>query len=106
MTHAEAQALLAECRSKIDALDHQLRELLNRRAAIVADVARAKEALAMPVHEAAREEQVVSTVIAGNPGPLSDQAFRHIFEIIMREMRMIQQRYLDQRADQREGKAE
>ena len=97
MTQAEAQALLADCRRKIDALDVELRDLLNRRAGIVDDVVRAKEALAMPVYEAAREADVVRKVIAGNPGPLSDEAFRHIFETIMREMRMIQQVYLDQR---------
>jgi len=97
MTQAEAQGLLAECRRKIDALDLELRELLNRRAGIVDDVVRAKEALAMPVYEASREEDVVRKVTTGNPGPLSDQAFRHIFETIMREMRMIQQVYLDQR---------
>ncbi len=97
MTQAEAQALLAECRRKIDAMDLELRELLNRRAGIVDDVVRAKEALAMPVYEASREEDVVRKVTNGNPGPLSDEAFRHIFETIMREMRMIQQVYLDQR---------
>ena len=102
MTQAEAQELLAQCRRKIDALDLELRELLNRRAGIVDDVVRAKEALAMPVYEAAREEDVVRKVTHGNPGPLSDEAFRHIFETIMREMRMIQQVYLDQRR----GKAE
>src|SRR5579863_2312738 len=102
MTQAEARELLAECRRKIDALDLELRELLNRRAGIVDDVVRAKEALTMPVYEAAREDDVVRKVTSGNPGPLSDEAFRHIFETIMREMRMIQQVYLDQRR----GKAE
>jgi chorismate mutase len=102
MTQADAQGLLAECRRRIDALDLELRDLLNRRAGIVDDVVRAKEALAMPVYEAAREEDVVRKVIAGNPGPLSDQAFRHIFESIMREMRLIQEVYLNRR----QGKAE
>jgi len=102
MTQADAQGLLAECRRRIDALDLELRDLLNRLAGIVDDVVRAKEALAMPVYEAAREEDVVRKVIAGNPGPLSDQAFRHIFESIMREMRLIQEVYLNRR----QGKAE
>ena len=102
MKQAEAEALLAECRRKIDAIDVQLRDLLNRRATIVDDVVRAKEALAMPVYEAAREEEVVRKATTGNAGPLSDQAFRHIFETIMREMRMIQQVYLDRQ----QGKAE
>jgi chorismate mutase len=56
----------------------------------------------MPVYEAAREEDVVRKVIAGNPGPLSDLAFRHIFESIMREMRLIQEVYLNRR----QGKTE
>jgi chorismate mutase len=102
MKQAEAEELLAVCRRKIDALDLELRDLLNRRARIVDDVVRAKETLTMPVYEAAREEDVVRKVIAGNPGPLSDQAFRHIFESIMREMRLIQQVYLDRR----QGKTE
>ena len=97
MTQAEAQALLADCRRKIDAIDVELRDLLNRRAGIVDDVVRAKEALAMPVYEAAREEEVVRKAITGNPGPLGNQALQHIFETIMQEMRMIQQVYLDQR---------
>ena len=97
MTTPEAQSLLAACRRKIDAIDVELRDLLNRRAGIVDAVVRAKEALGMPVYEAAREEEVVRKATTGNPGPLSDQAFRHIFEAIMREMRMIQQVYLDRR---------
>jgi chorismate mutase len=97
MTQAEAQALLADCRRKIDAIDVEMRDLLNRRARIVDDVVRAKEALGMPVYEAVREAEVLRKATTGNPGPLSDDAFRHIFEAIMQEMRMIQQVYLDRR---------
>jgi chorismate mutase len=102
MKQAEAEELLAQSRRRIDALDLELRDLLNRRAGIVDDVVRAKEALAMPVYEAAREEDVVRKVIASNPGPLSDQAFRHIFESIMREMRLLQQLYLDRAQEKAE----
>jgi chorismate mutase/prephenate dehydratase len=97
MTQSEALALLADCRRKIDAIDVELRDLLNRRARIVEDVVRAKETLAMPVYEAAREEEVLRKATTCNTGPLSDQAFRHIFETIMQEMRAIQQVYLDGR---------
>jgi chorismate mutase len=97
MTQSEAQALLADCRRKIDAIDIQLRDMLNRRAEIVDDVVRAKETLAMPVYEAAREEEVLRKAATGNRGPLSNQALRNIFEAIMQEMRMIQQVYLDRR---------
>ena len=100
MTGAEAEALLAECRRAIDTLDGQLRDLLNRRAAIVDGVVRAKEVLAIPVHEPKREEEVMRRAANGNPGPLSDEALRHIFETIMREMRLIQQIYMDRQREQ------
>ena len=95
MTAAEAEWLLAECRRKIDVIDLQLRDLLNQRAGIVDDVVRAKEALAIPIYEPNREEDVIRKAASGNPGPLGDEAFRHIFEVVMREMRQIQQVYLD-----------
>ena len=95
MTQAEAEWSLAECRRKIDALDVQLRDLLNQRARIVDDVVRAKEALGVPVYEPKREAEVIRKATSANPGPLSDDAFRHIFEAIMQEMRQIQQVYLD-----------
>jgi chorismate mutase len=98
MTGPEAEALLAECRRKIDAIDSQLRDLLNQRAAIVDGVVRAKETLAIPILEPKREEEVIRRATDGNPGPLGDEAFRHIFEVIMREMRQIQQLYLDRQA--------
>lgn len=95
MTQAEAEWSLAECRRKIDGIDGQLRDLLNQRAGIVEDVVRAKEVLGMPVYEPKREADVVRKATSGNPGPLSEEAFRHIFEAIMQEMRQIQQVYLD-----------
>jgi chorismate mutase-like protein len=103
ITPAEAEALLTECRQKIDAIDAQLRELLNRRAGIVEGVVRAKQALQMPIYEPKREETVVRRVTDANPGPLSDEAFRHIFEIIMAEMRVMQQVYLDRQEEFAKG---
>ena len=48
MNKDEALRLLAESRAKIDELDRQLVELLNRRTRIVEDIGRAKEAPASP----------------------------------------------------------
>ncbi len=95
MTQAEAEWLLAECRRKIDALDLQLRELLNARATVVEDVVRSKHALGVPILAARRQQEVMQKVAAGNPGPLPDAALQHIFEVIMQEMRELQQIYLD-----------
>lgn len=95
MTQAEAEWLLAECRRKIDALDVQLRDLLNQRAEVVGDVVRAKQILSMPVLEVTREEEVVHRAVAGNTGPLSAEAITQIFQAIMKEMRELQHMYLE-----------
>jgi chorismate mutase/prephenate dehydratase len=87
MTEAEAEWLLAECRRKIDLLDFELREVLNRRAEIARDVARAKRVLGRAVYDPQREEQVLRRVVAANPGPLSAEAIERIFKTIIRETR-------------------
>jgi chorismate mutase-like protein len=87
MTEAEAEWLLAECRRKIDQLDFELREVLNRRAEIARDVVRAKRVLGRPVYDPQREEQVLRRVMAANPGPLSAEAVERIFKSIIRETR-------------------
>ena len=75
MTGPEAEALLAECRRKIDAIDRQLRDLLNQRAEIVDGVVRAKETLGMPVHEPKREEEVLRRVTNDNPVIRSNETY-------------------------------
>jgi len=97
MNKTEADWTLAECRRKIDGIDLELRDLLNRRAAIVEDVVRAKEALGMPIYEPKREQDVVRRVAEGNPGPLPSDAFQRIFEAIMTEMRQLQSVYLERK---------
>jgi chorismate mutase len=87
MTEAEAARLLAECRGKIDRLDIELREMLNRRADIARDVVRAKRILGQAVYVPQREEQVLRRVAAANPGPLSADAIERIFQAIIRETR-------------------
>lgn len=87
MTEAEAEWLLAECRRKIDQLDFELREMLNRRAGIARDVVRAKRVLSLPVYQPQREEQVLRRLTAANPGPLSAEAIERIFQAIIRETR-------------------
>ncbi|MEQ1949003.1 MAG: chorismate mutase [Bryobacteraceae bacterium] len=90
MTKAEAEQLLADSRKRIDELDLQLRDLLNRRTKIVEDVLRAKDALHMQVYEAGREEAVLNKITEGNPGPLDDASFRRLFGTLMQVMREFQ----------------
>jgi chorismate mutase len=90
MTQAEAEWLLAECRRKIDAIDLQLRDLLNRRAEVAEEIVRAKVALGMPVRHPQREREVLQKVTGENPGPLTEERLRRIFEVIIQEIRDLQ----------------
>ena len=81
---------LAECRRKIDVLDMRLLELLNERTRVVEEIGRIKQHLALPIYEPKREEQVFQNVTTHNPGPLSAEAVKRVFERIIDEMRNIQ----------------
>ncbi|MEO5922764.1 MAG: chorismate mutase [Bryobacteraceae bacterium] len=99
MTPEEAQRLLADNRAKIDSLDRKIVDLLNERTKMVEDIGRAKTALATPVLEPRREENVFRNVTTHNRGPIPDDALRRIYENIMMEMRALQgmQREPDQK---------
>jgi chorismate mutase len=90
MTKDEAVRLLKESRAKIDDLDRQLVELLNRRTRIVEEIGRTKEASGLPIYEPNREEDVFRNVFSHNQGPLSTEALRGIYERIIDEMRSLQ----------------
>lgn len=90
MTPEEARRLLAECRGKIDAIDSQVVDLLNRRTQIVEDIGRAKEVAGLPIYEPKREDDVYRNILAHNSGPLSADALRRIYERVIDEMRSLQ----------------
>lgn len=81
---------LDHCRLRIDALDLELLELLNRRTSVVEEIGRIKEKLALDIYEPKREEQVFANVLGHNKGPLPPDAVKRIFERIIDEMRTIQ----------------
>ena len=90
MNKDEGVRLLADCRSRIDDIDRQLVELLNRRTQIVEQIGQAKEAAGLPIYEPNREEDVFRNVFSHNQGPLSKEALRGIYERIIDEMRSLQ----------------
>jgi chorismate mutase len=99
MTKDEALRLLKESRVKIDDIDRQLVELLNRRTKIVEDIGSAKEAAGLPIYEPNREEDVFRNVFGHNQGPLSCDALRGIYERIIDEMRSLQKMRLAKKGD-------
>jgi chorismate mutase-like protein len=82
---------LTDCRKQIDAVDVKLVELLNERTQIVHEIGRIKRQFAMPIYEPKREDQVFENITSHNPGPLTGDALKRIFERIIDEMRTIQQ---------------
>jgi chorismate mutase-like protein len=83
---------LADCRRQIDQLDLKLVQLLNERTEIVHEIGRIKRQFSLPVYEPKREDQVFQNVTSNNPGPLTAEALKRIFERIIDEMRTIQQK--------------
>jgi len=83
---------LADCRRRIDQVDIKIVELLNERTEIVHEIGRIKRQLSMPIYEPKREDQVFQNVTTNNPGPLTPEALKRIFERIIDEMRTIQQK--------------
>lgn len=81
---------LSECRRKIDAVDQKILALLNERTRIVEEIGAIKQQLAMPIYEPKREDDVFRNVTMNNPGPLSAEAVKRVFERIVDEMRTVQ----------------
>lgn len=81
---------LGECRKLIDDVDLRLLALLNERTRIVEEIGRIKRALALPIYEPRREDQVFSNVLDNNPGPMPADSVKRVFERIIDEMRTIQ----------------
>ena len=90
MTKEEARARLEEFRVSIDAVDRRIVDLLNERTRVVEEIGRVKRHSDLPIYEPKREEQVFANITGHNPGPLTPEAVRRIFERIIDEMRTIQ----------------
>ena len=78
-----SQPDLATCRERIDAIDEQLVELLNQRAAIARDVGRAKATDGGAIFVPHREQEVLARITALNAGPLPDSCLQAIWREIM-----------------------
>lgn len=79
---------LADLRTRIDAIDAQLLELLNQRAAIAQEVGRRKNG---QVYRAEREAQVVARIRQLNAGPLGNDAAVFLFREIMSACRALEE---------------
>jgi chorismate mutase/prephenate dehydratase len=99
MTREEVLEQLYQWRSRIDAVDVQLVELLNQRTGFVEHIGRLKQHASLPVYEPKREDEVFQNITDNNSGPLPDEALRRIFERIIDEMRTVQRDRMQARED-------
>ncbi|HXD91341.1 MAG TPA: prephenate dehydratase [Candidatus Binataceae bacterium] len=74
---------LDQLRARIDAINVALVDLLSERATIAQAIGRLKQADEAPIHQPARERQVLERVFAHNPGPLSGDHLQRIFTEII-----------------------
>ena len=81
---------IEDWRSKIDALDRRLVELLQERAKCAIEVGKIKNVRNMEVFDPERERQIIHMVLQENKGPLDDDALRRIFERVIDECRRIE----------------
>jgi len=81
-----------DIRRRIDELDGQLLELLNRRAESVREIGQLKEQNGAVVFDPARERQIFDRLSALNGGPLSDEAIAEIFGAVFAVHRLLEKR--------------
>lgn len=89
-SNSDAQARIAEIRSRIDEIDCQLVKLLNERAQCSLDIRGLKPAAQWGLYDPKREEEIFTNIAKCNEGPLFADDLREIYEAILhvaKEMR-------------------
>ncbi len=77
-------------REQIDEIDQKLVQLLNERSSLANNIGHIKQQLGLPIYMPAREKQILKNVMRMNPGPLSAEAMRRLFERIIDETRALE----------------
>lgn len=90
-------------RSRIDGIDRELVRLLNERAQSAEEIGRIKLVLGLDAYSPEREEEVMKNVTDANPGPLSVQAVRRLFERIIDESRSVERLAMLKKKNRKDG---
>ena len=79
---------LKDLRARIDELDDEILDLIQKRAAVALEIGQVKERHALPVMDRTREKAVLDRLMAKPQGrPLPGPAVRDIFSAIIRACR-------------------
>ena len=76
-----------EMRKRVDLLDSDLLEILNKRVALVIEMGKIKKKAGMKLYDPEREESVLKRLVERNNGPLEAEAVVRLFERIIDESR-------------------
>jgi len=74
---------LKQLRNKIDQIDEQILELLNKRAEVVLEIAKVKTDQKIRFHNPERERQIIDRLLRLNKGPFPNDALKVIFREIL-----------------------
>ena len=81
---------LEELRKRIDEVDSQLVELLNKRVNIALEIAELKKRNDLRIFSPEREDLVLKKVVEKNPGPLPDENLENIYREIISSTRSME----------------
>ncbi|MDR2109659.1 MAG: chorismate mutase [Coriobacteriales bacterium] len=84
MSESDALQAIEEHREAIDALDRQIVELLNARAAKSLEIRALKPEARLGLFDPRREEEIFEKITAHNPGPLYGDDLLAIYQAILR----------------------
>lgn len=88
---------MSSLRQKIDRLDKLIVKLLNKRAKYADEIGKIKEKIGLEVYSPERERQVFENVSRENPGPLTDEAVKRVYERIIDESRRLERESAEER---------
>ncbi len=81
---------ISDWRKRIDAIDAELVSLFSERSQCAIEIGKIKRALNLPVYDPGREKEIITRIVASNPGPLDADALKRLFERILDESRRIE----------------
>lgn len=76
-----------EMRERVDLLDNEILDILNKRVALVIEMGKIKKKAGMKLYDPLREETVIKRLVEKNKGPLEAEAVVRLFERIIDESR-------------------
>ncbi|MDO8879257.1 MAG: chorismate mutase [Coriobacteriia bacterium] len=83
----DAQARIAEYRTRIDEIDCRIVALLNERASLALAIRELKPQVHMGLYDPKREEEIFGHLASCNEGPLYAENLREIYEAILHVMK-------------------